>query len=199
MQFTKALFFGAIASIITLGNQAAKATTLTPINLQSYTRSGFVSQTSQGINISNASGAQTIPTLNNFLKTNLTGLGTEGSAATWNVGKGNYEITWQLYTEDKLNLDYFGVWNGIKLVKLGDRTITTRISSAANQSAIYKTIISTNQSISLFTLDTGTRTGNSVGKVFAIKRRVPEPSLILGIVLLAISSKKIGKVRSRNL
>jgi hypothetical protein len=177
---------------------SAVATTLVDLSLQNYSRSGFVTSTSQQVNISTATGAQNLSVLEKFIGTKLTGFGIEGSAASYTVGAGSYEVTWQLYTEDmRVDTDYFGVWNGKKLVKLADTDDTLSISRLSKQSAWIKTIINTESQLSFFTLDTSDRAGSTVAKIGSIKRRVPEPRAIFGFggIALALVSLKLRQER----
>ena len=78
--------------------------------------------------------ARAVSSLGNFATGDtefLKSFGTEGSAVSFtDLESGTYSFDWSMFSRDRNGYDALYAWNGLELVKIGDRSSATQVSSA---------------------------------------------------------------------
>ena len=127
--------------------------------------------------IGTGTGDRAISTLSQELGIDLSGMGTEGSLATWNLENGIYELTWKIYqTEDQRDRDKVYFWNGEELQFFADGSESVQTSATRYQTDWITTEVEvTNGELTFLALDEVDKSGTTQLRISSIEKIASEP------------------------
>ena len=122
--------------------------------------------------IGTGGGDRAISTLSAELGIDLSGMGTEGSIASWDVENGIYEVTWKIYqTENDRDRDKVYFWNGEELQFFADGQEAVQTSATRYQTNWVTTEIAvTNGELTFLALDEIDKSGTTQLRIKEIER-----------------------------
>ena len=122
--------------------------------------------------IGTGGGDRALSTLSKELGIDLSGMGTEGSIASWDVENGIYEVTWKIYqTEDQRDRDKVYFWNGEELEFFADGQNSLQTSATRYQTDWVTTEVAvTNGELTFLALDEIDKSGTTQLRIKEIER-----------------------------
>ncbi len=133
--------------------------------------------------IGTGTGDRAISTLSQELGIDLSGLGTEGSLATWNLENGIYELSWKVYqSEDQRDRDKVYLWDGNELQFFADGLDAVQTSATRYQTDWVTTEVEvTNGQLTFLALDEVDKSGTTQLRINSLERigSLAEPELVI--------------------
>lgn len=122
--------------------------------------------------IGTGGGDRAISTLSQELGIDLSGMGTEGSFATWNLENGMYEVTWKIYqTEDQRSRDRVLLWDGNQLEFFADGSQSVQTSATRYQTDWVTTEVQvTNGELTFVAMDEVDKSGTTQLRIRSIEK-----------------------------
>ncbi len=122
--------------------------------------------------IGTGGGDRALSTLSSELGIDLSGMGTEGSLATWNLENGVYEVTWKIYqTEDQRDRDQVMLWDGNQLEFFADGSQSVQTSATRYQTDWVTTEVEvTNGELTFVALDEIDKSGTTQLRIRDIQK-----------------------------
>ena len=133
--------------------------------------------------IGTGTGDRAISTLSQELGIDLSGMGTEGSIASWNLENGIYELSWKVYqSEDQRDRDKVYLWDGNELQFFADGLDAVQTSATRYQTDWVTTEVEvTNGELTFVALDEVDKSGTTQLRIQSLERigSLAEPELVI--------------------